>query len=855
MFESISYHIDIDTSHQAETETSFATKMLQRRAKNVKAITQHISSLSANTKHTPQRYALTVNTSKTLNICLKAAGVVLYGQNPENEAIKKVVQFLASSPLPQSNLVLVIIGIGLGYHLLPLIEQSLPRFVIIYEPELDIFTLSLDSAPWFALLTFCQAQGIQLFVQLGTSAKSVKADLDELKQAYSDAGPVYYFEHLHYPHLASELYQQEHSDNSKYCALTPQFLASAISQVNPRTISLSLSHNEQECFRKNLAWLAKNQSSLYQKLHSYQWQNWQLVIWQQHYAMQDKCGKVFSVSANKAHRGTIKQSSLTQDPVVFDFSLPEKLLNTAFATLFKNVKQLQLTIQTASEQNAHFVTERILLGSADYEACGKALENSEYLLVLEPDTDFLYASLFTVAWYQFKGDLYFCQQTAEVEQRITAQYQSGQLQLTDIFIDQPYYEKTLFSAYHLLLEIVQSCNGKSHYFEKQFASLNHYYQNISNATYLTNKQVSEQAPIFIVGNGPSLDLHIDYVVKHRKNLILISCGTALITLHRNGLTPDYHMELERGADTLFYLNKLPASYLKHLTLIGPADIHPAILAVFQKNLLVSVENTDVHQEFTSNFTHFSLLQLNYSYYTVTNFAVDLFLSIGVQKLYLIGVDFGFKNQNSHHARDSVYFQQDGSQLYDYEQTHGSAYVINANFGGECLTISSFDMARKLMGERIALSPAQQVFNCNDGAAITSSIPLRIPNITCTLSTTNAFKQDFLTLFVEANLTIKFEELTQQFKEKGQYCVKQLLSCLDENINAAPIYIASLQRQILNSTIASKLDHSYTLFDGSLRYFEMVSSRFYRCQAETQTNLALCQFWRTYLQHCLFRLSL
>ena len=53
-------------------------------------------------------------------------------------------------------------------------------------------------------------------------------------------------------------------------------------------------------------------------------------------------------------------------------------------------------------------------------------------------------------------------------------------------------------------------------------------------------------PVFIVGSGPSIDTSIETIKKYRDRAIVISCGTGLRVLFRNGITPDFHTEMENG---------------------------------------------------------------------------------------------------------------------------------------------------------------------------------------------------------------------------------------------------------------------------------------------------------------------
>jgi hypothetical protein len=486
---------------------------------------------------------------------------------------------------------------------------------------------------------------------------------------------------------------------------------------------------------------------------------------------------------------------------------------------------------------------RILLGVADFDACIDALAESSQLFVLEYEDDFLLASLFVVPWSKFKGQLYFSQNYTQLETFIIKCFQERNINLTDIFLDNRYYEAKLRESYQALLELIQSSNGKANYFEKQLLSFNNLNANQLTGRYLLETEQQIGFPVVIIGNGPSLDKHLTSLKNLRKEYLLISCGTALITLHKNGLLPDFHLELERGAETLFYLEQLPASFLSQIPLISPADQHPDVVKLFRDALFTILAQNELTERFAKR-SEFPLRQLHYSYYTVTNFAVDLFLTIGGQDLYLIGVDFGFKNIRAHHASDSVYFK-DNRELYDFELTHGSAYEVPANFGGQCLTVPPFDVARRLMARRILLAVGQKVYNCNDGARIDGTIPLKTLEFTIAKKLGINYAAIIDNLFTSFKLPALYQEadvIQPQLKSQ----LEKLYQSLPQNSSENQQRIFNVQRQLLESGNLPSQILLCTLLDGSLRYVEMVSARLQHFPNCFSLNWSLVCLWKKYL---------
>lgn len=859
MYQSINYYINPEPQKQAAAEAKAAYGISQRFLRNQRILLQTIPNLAPLLQNKPIHYELIVNANQSLNICLKAAGVVLYGQQPAVETNNAVQQFLETRSVSSlQNAPLVISGIGLGYHLLPLVQHLAPSYLLIYEPEPDLFLLSLKTSPWFELLTLCQTQGIHVFLQIGENANNLLADLKELQDAFPCTDEPLFYQHLNHPTLDRAIYHYYTGKNDCSPAQSPVFLVSDFlnnqleNKITPGRFTADTT--EQHLFSQNIRWLATHMPALHNELIQHSWRNWQLHKYHDQYSMQDNCGRIYSVNHNKTKRGKLFHHFALFDPMVFDYSLPDKLLNTDFATLFSGVKNIQRKLISHSTTDTVSVCERILLGTADYQACLAALANSNTLLVLEPDTDFLFASLFTVPWYQFDGLLHFCRTTGEMEQLIQRLFQQHRLNLTDIFLDHPYYEQGLRQSYHTLLELIQSSNGKANYFEKQLNSLKHLHHNLASAYYLSQSTLSVSTPIFIIGNGPSLNSHLEFLLSNRGRFILISCGTALITLYRSGITPNYHVELERGSDTLYYLQQVPAEYLKRLILISPADQHPDVINVFSKALLVFLSQTDITDLFRQHVEKINFRQLTHSYYTVTNFAVDLFLSIGGKTLYLLGVDFGFKHINAHHASNSVYFQDNGNELYDFEHTHGAAYEVEANFGGNCLTVPPFDIARKLMVERIALAKQQIVYNCNDGAFISGAKPLRQIILNNGYQEVDEDCHAITNLFVSPLISNQDKANLLTFQKELRHFLHQLLHKWEQDLTVNMEYAVLQQRQCLENEKQNSECAVHILMDGTLRYLEMVYSRLKLYKIDQQTVNQLAKLWHTFLQQSLRRVE-
>ncbi|WP_419570964.1 6-hydroxymethylpterin diphosphokinase MptE-like protein [Rheinheimera sp.] len=365
-------------------------------------------------------------------------------------------------------------------------------------------------------------------------------------------------------------------------------------------------------------------------------------------------------------------------------------------------------------------------------------------------------------------------------------------------------------------------------------------------------------PVIVVGNGPSLEVAIAALKTLRDQVILISCGTALATLLNNKIRPDYHIELEKEADTLTRLNKLPAAELKCISLLATVEIHPAIPALFKQALLMATTANPITDLLYKSHKRSATI-LDYSYYTVTNFALDLLLQLNFQQIYLVGVDFGFATIDTHHASSSNYFNEQGKSVYDYELQHGATFEVQANLNGACLTVPAFNTARLLMEQCLAAWAGNAiVYNVGHGAKIegTKTLPC-LPDI-LNNSALPAVKNPTVikTSVIDKHFSLLTSEDTVNFIDDtlvlaNQFCRSLLaLWSTPTQIDCAPqqtLRILAEQDQLLQALkIQSRV--VFELFNGSCRYFSMLCHRYAKCSAASTLIPGFTEHWRLLLQH-------
>ena len=215
------------------------------------------------------------------------------------------------------------------------------------------------------------------------------------------------------------------------------------------------------------------------------------------------------------------------------------------------------------------------------------------------------------------------------------------------------------------------------------------------------------APICVVGNGGSLDENISFLKQNIENMVIFSCGTAIRTLLKNGIKPDYQIEIERTD----YLHEILAeSWVDEVNLIAANVVDPKTLAVSKGKKYL----------FFRDFTASTYLNppkkiVYFSSPFVGNAATAIALSLS-DTVILCGIDVGYKKDRTIHSKESIYEES-------CELPKGS-YAVRENFeGSEIYSNNLYNLSKTVLEWAIANSGAK-VLNISDGAYISGAVPTK-----------------------------------------------------------------------------------------------------------------------------------
>lgn len=364
------------------------------------------------------------------------------------------------------------------------------------------------------------------------------------------------------------------------------------------------------------------------------------------------------------------------------------------------------------------------------------------LFLFEPDLDLFYASLFCFDWdllldYLYQENLGLHILLGQDEKTIITDFGSaihsrGAFLIANSFIMWGYQNDTIKSLmekvkleYHLLVM------GWG-FFDDNLIALSHTISNIEQGVrFLKNNEKifkeQQDIPVFVIGNGPSLDETLAVIEKNRDCAILIACGSAITALHNVGIRPDIYVATERTKSVYDFLVSMnDPEYLKEIIFLSLDVIHPYCATLFKNSALLFKRSEPGVMLCKTFFPETRLFtDLGGVNPMVGNIGVSVPIHLGFKNLYLFGLDNGYKDKSHHHSKFSAYYNSEEGAKALTEIVCGERQLIReGNFGSVVISDAMFDTSRKVIEQVLKIHDDVQCFNCSDGAKITGATPLR-----------------------------------------------------------------------------------------------------------------------------------
>jgi hypothetical protein len=330
-------------------------------------------------------------------------------------------------------------------------------------------------------------------------------------------------------------------------------------------------------------------------------------------------------------------------------------------------------------------------------------------------------------------------------------------------------------------------------YEDEMKGIKNHLKNINKFPLLTKKK-KINVPFCIVANGKSLEKSIPFIKKNKDSMIIVSVGTAIKPLLKEGIQSDFHIEQERIELLKEALKEILPNYEGYF--IGASVVNPEVFKMAKKPLMYIREAFSLENRFSLEGS--SPIVGNAGFAFAVNFT---------NEIYLCGMDLGFRLNQKKHASNSFYDERE-----DKETT---GIKVKGNFSDDIYTDSLFLTSKDKIEKMIKIFNLK-VYNLSDGAYINGSIPLKdktLPEID-----KNQIKKEILSSFEKINLTPQKPDLLKIIKpvksvlEKKVNNYKELTGLIDFIDNATDTLANSNPKEynLLKGSISHILNNLYIL---------------------------------------------
>ncbi|WP_296044922.1 6-hydroxymethylpterin diphosphokinase MptE-like protein [uncultured Alteromonas sp.] len=797
MLKDIRIHLAAEEAEQERLEQALSRHIVSNHRRSIMAFARHIPSLLPEVQNVAtENIAIFANKNGEYNIVDYGTGRTVYGLTPQAEilqqyqniknhapfialhcdekerseegdnSLKSIAQVadlpgyrkqIGYSALPQNVNVMVVMGLGLGYHIEQLVKHHNISHLIIYEPERQYFQCSVLALDWQRLLQTMEAKGTAVFLLLEKDGRDLIENITELTQHVNVDGFYYYkhYNHAIFDRLEVGLRDKSWSQLSRDgFDLTPNSNPNLFLPVWSGSIELEMVHSVDKSdtlFNRNLSAFKKYFPDIYKEFAAYCPTDW-LPVRNEHDEINLIQKQSLAPFGGKAPRQDADESFNhfkrfpQKDGLVLGYT-GTKLKRYKHYQFVEKTESLLNDIAEEAGQLPATVKSLIMFGIGlgyQVEALFKQ-RRVEKLFLCEPNRDFFYASLYAIDWHSIlnQADKDNCRiyinigdDGSHLFRDLLAQFYSiGPYILASTYFYQAYYNAHLVHALAQLREQLQIVISMGEYFDHALYGISHTIETINRgyplleanpAKKLSLKQ--KETPVFLIGNGPSLDDCLATIKEWQGRAIVVSCGTALMPLYKNGIIPDFHAEIEQNRSTFDWVSRIADfDFLKRVSLLSCNGIHPDTCDLF-KEVFVAFKSGESSTVSSLNIIgRAAYEELDYAFPTVSNFALNLFIKIGFNQIYLFGVDLGFTDRKKHHSIQSGYYESDGEEMYDYSEKNNTSIVVPGNFEKTVFTKHEFKVSKDILEQTLS-NKSLDCFNCSNGAKIKDTLPLKCDDV-------------------------------------------------------------------------------------------------------------------------------
>lgn len=377
------------------------------------------------------------------------------------------------------------------------------------------------------------------------------------------------------------------------------------------------------------------------------------------------------------------------------------------------------------------------------------------LFISETYIEFLYYACHSIDWQEIDdmlsakgGRLHLiCNHYERVEHFLIARLRDHGIGQVDGMITFTHYPSAnLAMLKNAVLSNIQYIASNLGFFEDETVMLVHSLQNFQNTKpayfWYQKQRYEKETPVFVIGSGPSIDQSIHLLKEINQKAVIISCGTAIRVLLKNGIKPDFHILVENTIDQEMVTRKVSEEFdLSDITVVASASVYFKALEYFGRKIIFFRDHICTEKLFAEHCA-----AVNNAGPLVSNAGLRFAVGMGFANIYMLGIDLGTRDKEQHHSKDSSYYNIPGmdkaksfNEIAEGTQGKVSNYRP-ANFGGFVISDGAYDIT--VLFKLGLLQAYEQInfYNCSDGVRIDGTIPI-LPEIALRSMKPIKYRQD------------------------------------------------------------------------------------------------------------------
>ncbi len=473
----------------------------------------------------------------------------------------------------------------------------------------------------------------------------------------------------------------------------------------------------------------------------------------------------------------------------------------------------------------------------------------DYLFICEPDLELFYASLFCIDWAEIiqkidhQGNSLFLNigitydEFFESVRNISSDV--GTFSIINSFCYQHYPSDEVNESIKQFFDNYYQLHLGFGFYNDAITGLSHAIHNIEQkAEFIFPHQGMHQKlrdyPVFVVANGPSLDNAIEMIKSFEDQVIIIAAGTALQSLVKAGIKPDFHVLVERTKGTYdAQIDFLEVSDdYTDLNLLAVDVMYPDVLPMY-KWAGIGRKGPEAASAFLAVQTIMKygrpVLELPFCAPLVANTALAYAVAFGFGDVYLLGVDNGYHMTGETHSKLSIY-HDDKMKSLGYAAVSGADHKLPGNLGQDVMATNLMCMAKINMEKVIGLVPHINFFNVGHGAKLEGATAIKDDGV---ILSTQSYDKEALVEEIKDKFfqTIEVELSDEKlgFKEFSELCdyIIEIGERSYSNREEAHNILKAIQR-VVYAYKDNQYSHLYHLIKGTLLYFHcpMVTLLYY-----------------------------